>query len=312
MLGKRNLLSVIREASPGLYLDGGELGEILLPGRYIPEHLAPGQKLDVFVYRDSEDRLVATTETPHAVVGEFAYLKVINVHPHVGAFLDWGLAKDLLLPFREQEFPLRVGDWVVVYVCLDLKTNRILASARLNRHLNRDPPAYRAGQPVNFLVTGKTPLGYNAIVENAHRGLLYQNNLAGPLAIGRKLKGFVRTVRAGGKIDLSLDASGYQRVAPLTNQIVEALERSGGSPAAIRQTFGASKKAFKQALGKLYKTRRIAFLKPGIQLLENSTWVPGEKSKPPAAGKRPAVGLLMAAVAENSYPADGTRQVSGV
>ena len=138
ILGKRNLLSIIRESSPGLYLGGGELGEILLPGRYIPKNLAPGQKLDVFVYRDSEDRLVATTETPHAMVGEFAYMKVINVHPQVGAFLDWGLAKDLLLPFREQEFPLRIGDCVVVYVCLDAKTKRILASMRLNRHLNRE------------------------------------------------------------------------------------------------------------------------------------------------------------------------------
>ena len=160
----------------------------------------------MFVYRDSEDRLVATTETPHAMVGEFGYMKVINVHPQAGAFLDWGLAKDLLVPFREQEFPLRVGDWVVVYVALDAQTNRILASTRLNRHLNRDTPAYRDGQPVNLLVTAKTPLGYNAIVDNAHLGLLYKSQLASALKIGAKLKGFVRTVRANGKIDLSLDA----------------------------------------------------------------------------------------------------------
>ena len=287
ILGKRNLLSVIRESSPGLYLEGDELGEILLPGRYIPKDLAQKEKLDVFVYRDSEDRLVATTETPNAMVGEFAYMKVINVHPQIGAFLDWGLAKDLLVPFREQEFPLRIGDWAIVYVCLDLKTDRILASTRLNRHLNREPAAYRDGQPVNFIITGKTPLGYNAIVENAHRGLLYHSGLAAALKTGAKLKGFVRTMRAGGKIDLSLDASGYKRVAPLTNQIVEALEAGGGklafdddsSPAAIRQAFSVSKKAFKQALGKLYKTRRIAFLKPGIQLLENSSWTPGTKPK---------------------------------
>jgi predicted RNA-binding protein (virulence factor B family) len=283
ILGKRNLLSVIRESSPGLYLDGGALGEILLPGRYIPKNLAQKQKIDVFVYRDSEDRLVATTETPNAMVGEFGYMKVISVHPQVGAFLDWGLAKDLLVPFREQEFPLRTGDWAVVYVCLDAKTDRILASTRLNRHLNRDTPAYRDGQPVNLLITGKTPLGYNAIVENAHRGLLYKNNIAAALKIGAKLKGFVRTLRSGGKIDLSLDAAGYKRVAPLTDLIVSALQISGGklefdddsSPAAIRQNFSVSKKAFKQALGKLYKTRRISFTKPGIQLLENSTWTPG-------------------------------------
>jgi uncharacterized protein len=284
ILGKRNLLSIVRASAPGLYLDGGELGEILLPGRYIPADLKPKDKLDVFVYRDSEDRLVATTETPLAMVGEFACLKVISVNQHVGAFLDWGLAKDLLLPFREQEIPVRVGQPVVVYVCLDVKTDRILATARLNRHLNRDTPAYRAGQPVSFLITGRTPLGYNAIVENAHRGLLYQDKLAAPLAVGRKLKGFVRTVRSGGKIDLSLDASGYKRVAALTDQIVQALERNGGqlafdddsSPAAIRQTFGVSKKAFKQALGKLYKARRIRFQPPGIQLLDNSSWSPGK------------------------------------
>jgi uncharacterized protein len=284
ILGKRNLLSVIRESTPGLYLDGGALGEILLPGRYIPKNLAQKQKLDVFVYRDSEDRLVATTETPHAMVGEFGYMKVISVHPQVGAFLDWGLQKDLLVPFREQEFPLRAGDWAVVYVALDLKTNRILASTRLNRHLNRDTPAYRDGQRVNLLIISKTPLGYNAIVDNAHRGLLYKNNIAAALKTGAKLKGFVRTVRSGGKIDLSLDAAGYKRVAPLTDLIVSALQISGGklefdddsSPAQIRQNFGVSKKAFKQALGKLYKTRRISFTKPGIQLLENSNWTPGK------------------------------------
>ena len=283
VIGKRNILSIVRASAPGLYLDGGELGEILLPGRYIPRDLAPKDKLDVFVYRDSEDRLVATTETPHAMVGEFAYLKVISVNRQIGAFLDWGLAKDLLLPFREQDIPVRAGQRVVVYVCLDVKTDRILATTRLNRHLNRETPAYRNGQPVNLLITGKTPLGYNAIVENAHRGLLYHDNLAAPLEAGQKLKGFVRTLRPGGKIDLSLDASGYKRVAALTDQIVQALERNGGrlnfdddsSPEAIRQKFGVSKKAFKQALGKLYKARRIRFQNPGIELLDNSSWKPG-------------------------------------
>jgi predicted RNA-binding protein (virulence factor B family) len=222
------------------------------------------------------------------MVGEFGYMQVISIHPQAGAFLDWGLAKDLLVPFREQEFPLRVGDWVVVYVALDAQSGRILASTRLNRHLNRDTPAYRDGQPVRLLVTGKTPLGYNAIVENAHLGLLYKSQLAAGLKIGQKLKGFVRTVRANGKIDLSLDAAGYKRVAPLTDLIVAALNMSGGrlafdddsSPAAIRQNFGVSKKAFKQALGKLYKTRRIAFTKPGIQLLENTSWSPGARPLP--------------------------------
>jgi|SRR5690242_17536593 len=284
IIGQRNRLSVIRESAPGLYLDGGALGEILLPKRYIPADLAPKQKLDVFIYRDSEDRLVATTEKPNAMVGEFGCMKVKSVNPQIGAFLDWGLAKDLLVPFREQEFPLRAGDWVVVYVGLDVKTNRIIASTRLNRHLHREAPAYRDGQPVNILVTAKTPLGYNAIVENAHVGLLYKSQIATPLRVGQKVKAFVRTVRDNGKIDLSLDAAGYQRVEPLTNLIIAALKMSGGkldldddsSPVAIRQNFNVSKKAFKQALGKLYKSRRIAFTKPGIQLLDNETWRPGK------------------------------------
>ena len=282
-IGKRNTLSIVRASTPGLYLDGGELGEILLPGRYIPADLKPKDKMDVFVYRDSEDRLVATTETPLAMVGDFACLRVISVNENVGAFLDWGLTKDLLLPFREQQFPVRTGDHVVVYVCVDVKSDRILATTRLNRHLNRDTAAYRNGQPVNLMVMRRVPLGYEAIVENAHSGLLYRDNLATPLKVGQKIKGFIRTVRPGGKIDLSLDASGYKRVAPLTDQIVQALERAGGfipfdddsSPAAIRDSFGVSKKAFKQALGKLYKGRRIQFETPGVKLLENSSWTPG-------------------------------------
>ncbi len=284
ILGKRNTLAIVRASTPGLYLDGGELGEILLPGRYIPVDLKPKDKLDVFVYRDSEDRLVATTEIPLATVGEFAAMKVVSINDRVGAFLDWGLAKDLLLPFREQERSVRVGQRVVVFVYLDPKTERIVATTRLQRHLNPDRPFYRNSQPVNLLITGATPLGYQAIVENAHSGLLYRDNITTPLQIGQRLKGFVRNIRPNGQIDLSLDAAGYKRVAPLTDQIVKALEEGGGrlafdddsSPEAIRQKFAVSKKAFKQALGKLYKARRIGFLKPGIGLLDNSSWTPGK------------------------------------
>jgi len=283
IIGKRNTLSIVRESAPGLYLNGGELGEILLPGRYIPRGLKQGETLDVFIYRDSDDRLVATTEAPYATVGEFACLEVVSVNLRVGAFLNWGLQKDLLLPFREQEMPARVGQKVVVFIYLDPKTDRIVASARLHRHLSRDTPTYSEGQRVHLLITGETPLGYSAIVENAHRGLLYRDQMATPLAVGQKLKGFVRTIRPGGKIDLSLDASGYKRVASLQQQIVQALERNGGRlafdddslPEAIREAFGVSKKAFKQALGALYKTRRIRFAKPGIELLDNSEWIPG-------------------------------------
>jgi predicted RNA-binding protein (virulence factor B family) len=284
ILGKRNTLGIVRESTPGLYLDGGELGEILLPGRYIPANLKQKDKLDVFIYRDSEDRLVATTEIPLATVGEFAAMKVVSINDRVGAFLDWGLAKDLLLPFREQERPVRVGQRVVVFVYLDPKTQRIVASARLKRYLSQDRPFYRNSQPVNLLITGATPLGYQAIVENAHLGLLYRDNITTPLQIGQRLQAFVRNIRPNDQIDLSLDASGYKRVAPLTDQIVKALEANGGkldfdddsSPEVIRQKFSVSKKAFKQALGKLYKARRISFQKPGIELLDNSNWSPGK------------------------------------
>lgn len=274
LIGKRGLLPILRSAPPGYYLDGGSHGEILLPGRYIPKGVIPGGILDVFVYRDSEDRLVATTESPHAQVGEFALLRAISVNPRIGVFLDWGLEKDLLLPIREQASPVRAGDWILVRVALDEKTDRIIASMRLNRYLNLTPPTYLEGQAVKLIVIDETPLGYNAVVEHAHRGLLYHSDLAAPLSSGQPLDGFVRAVREDGKIDLALDRAGYRRIAPLTEQIVEALTESGGSlpyhdnsaPEEIRAVFGVSKKAFKQAIGALYRDRRISIEKTGIRL----------------------------------------------
>ncbi len=277
ILGQRNRLKVVREAPPGLYLDDGNLGEILLPGRYIQPGVGPGSVLDVFVYLDSEDRRVATTETPHAMVGEFACLRVVSMNRQIGAFLDWGLPKDLLLPFREQVGPdLHVGQRVVVYVDLDTKTSRLVATMRLHRHLSRQKPAYAEGQEVAILITGQTPLGYNAIVENAHGGLLYHSNLAAPLEIGRRLKAFVHRVRPDGKIDLKLDPSGHQRALPLREQILQVLERNHGrmefdiksSPEAIRAAFNVSKNTFKLALSALYKERRICFQNGGTQLVE--------------------------------------------
>jgi predicted RNA-binding protein (virulence factor B family) len=265
MIGKRNRLSVARIATPGVYLDGGERGEILLPGRYVPPGTLVGESFEVFVHRDSEDRLVATTEAPRAVVGEFAALRVVSSNPQIGAFLDWGLSKDLLLPLREQSRRVGPGDWVVVYIFVDLKTDRIVATTRLNRHLNVTPPDYEEGQPVDLLITGRTELGYNAIIGGAHSGLLYHNELPGPLKIGQKVDGYVRAVRPDGKIDLSINPSGYQKVAPLKEQILEALAARGGalplgdasSPEEIREAFGVSKKAFKQAIGSLYRERLI-------------------------------------------------------
>jgi predicted RNA-binding protein (virulence factor B family) len=274
MIGKRSILSVTRLATPGVFLDGGERGEILLPGRYVPKGTIAGECFDVFVHRDSEDRLVATTETPHAVVGEFAALKVVSSSPHGGAFLDWGLSKDLFLPLREQSRRVAPGDVVVVYIFVDVKTDRIVATARLNRRLNVVPPDYVEGQPVDLMIAERTTLGYNAIVSSAHLGLLYHNELPEPLHIGQKLDGYVRSVRQDGKIDLALNPAGYGRVAPLKEQIMEALAASGGSlpysdataPLEIRRVFGVSKKAFKQALGALYRERKIGLGEKGIRL----------------------------------------------
>ncbi|MCX6923504.1 MAG: S1-like domain-containing RNA-binding protein [Verrucomicrobia bacterium] len=282
-IGKRNTLTVLRDSTSGLYLDGDQHGEILLPNRYVPKGVVPGDRIEVFVYRDSEDRLVATTETPRATVGEVATLKVIGVNRQIGAFLDWGLAKDLLLPFREQTQPVHVGQDVVVRVYVDEKTQRIVASMKLGKDSAVEPHNYRAGQQVEFLITDKTPLGFKALVEGQHPGLLYHDGISVPVTIGQKLKGFVRTLRPDGKLDLSLDQAGYRRVAPLAVRIVQALQRNGGRlgldddspPEAIRHAFGSSKKAFKQALGTLYKARRIRFSKPGIALLDNTTWAPG-------------------------------------
>jgi predicted RNA-binding protein (virulence factor B family) len=283
-IGKRNILKVLRGTSPGIYLDGGDLGDILLPNRYVPQGVALGDRLEVFVYKDSEDRLVATTETPRATVGEVASLRVLSVNRQVGAFLDWGLAKDLLLPFREQTGPVRVGQDVLVRVYLDEKTQRIVASMKVERDTApSEPPNFRPGEQVEFLVTERTPLGYKALVEGRHPSLLYHESISVPVAIGQKLKGYVRGTRPDGKIDLSLDQAGYRRVAPLALRIVQALQRNGGRldldddspPEAIRKAFGVSKKAFKQAVGTLYKARRIRLSKPGIELLDNTTWSPG-------------------------------------
>ncbi len=292
-IGKRNTLTVLRGSSPGVYLDGGEHGDILLPNRYVPHKVATGERLEVFVYKDSEDRLVATTETPLVTVGEVATLRVISVTPRIGAFLDWGLAKDLLLPFREQTGPVQAGQEVLVRVYLDEKTQRIVASMKVGKDSPpSEPPVFRSGEQVEFLITERTPLGYKALVEGKHQGLLYHESISVPVAIGQKFKGYVRAVRPDGKIDLSLNEAGYRRVAPLALRVVQALQRNGGRldldddspPEAIRETFGASKKAFKQAVGTLYKARRIRFRKPGIELLDNTTWSPGLERLPSRPG----------------------------
>ena len=274
-IGKRNQLTVLKSAPPGFYLDGGPLGELLLPGALIPQGAKVGDTLDIFLYRDSGDRLVTTTEVPHPEVGEFAYLRVVSVARRIGVFLDWGLSKDLLLPIRElKQEGVQCGDWLVVYVMLDTKTDRIVASMRIKRHLSTDLPKYAEGQAVKLLVTGETPMGYNAIVENQHMGLLYHSDMSSPLGTGQQIDGYVRVVRPDGKIDLALDQAGHQRIDPNADRVFKLITAAGGrmpfnddsSPEEIRAAFGMSKKAFKQAIGSLFKDRRIVITAHGIRV----------------------------------------------
>jgi len=291
-IGKRHRLVVVREATPGLYLNDGSGGEILLPRRYIPKDIRIGDSMEVFVYMDSEDRPVATTEVPYAMAGEFAYLKVVSINRQIGAFLEWGLAKDLLLPFREHIGEIRLGQKVIVYVYLDAKTSRLVASMRTKQHLKHPANAYKEGAPVSFMVEESTALGYNVIVENKHHGLLFASNLSGPLNRGERLKGFIHRVRPDGKIDLRLEASGYQKVIPLTEQILQSLQLQGGrlpfddksTPEAIRKAFSVSKNTFKLALSALYRDRKIIFengetiLTPEGEAHLKTEWTPGKST----------------------------------
>ncbi len=274
IIGRRNLLPIARQAPPGFFLDGGTHGDILLPGKYLPSGGKPGEMMEVFVYRDSEDRLVATTETPLAMVGEFASLHVVSQTPSIGAFLDWGLEKDLLLPRREYAGGIHTGKFALVYIMLDHRSDRIIATARLNRHLNLTPPAYTEGQAVKLIIESETPLGYRAIINSVHVGLLYRTECGTPLAVGQTVDGYIRSSRTDGKIDLGLDPAGHVRIAPLSEKILAALRRADGHlpfhdaspPEAIRDGLGMSKKAFKQAIGNLYRGQKIIITDKGITL----------------------------------------------
>lgn len=273
-LGRVNTLKVVKEVSFGLYLDGGEEGEILLPARYVPQGCKPGDELDVFIYLDNEERLVATTQKPLAQVGEFACLEVAWVNQY-GAFLNWGLMKDLFVPFREQKTRMEVGRSYVVHVHVDEESYRIMGSAKVERYLCKEKPAYQPGEAVELLVWQKTDLGYKAIVDNRFSGLLYENEVFRPLRVGQRLSGFVRQVREDGKIDLSLQKTGRAQVEDFSTVLLEHIRTNGGhtplndkSPAdEIYSLFGVSKKTFKKAVGDLYKRRLITLGEDGLTLV---------------------------------------------
>lgn len=272
-IGKTNNLKVVKKVDFGLYLDGGESGEILLPKRYVDESMEVGDELDVFIYCDSEDRLVATTEKPLIEVGEFGLLKAVEVN-RVGAFMEWGLQKDLLVPFREQSQEIRVGGSYVVYAFLDNATKRIVGSTKLNKYVGNRIPRYSEGDTVDILAVHKTDLGYKVIVDNLFWGMIYNNDLFDPLSPGDRIPAYVKTVREDGKIDVTLRERGGERVFQLANRIMGYLREAGGgmtlsdssSPDEIKTVFQCSKKDFKKALGYLYKKGKILIADGGVTL----------------------------------------------
>lgn len=276
-IGRINTLIALRQTSVGFFLNPSEDGpaedDVLLPNKYVPDDLREGDKIDVFVYTDSEDRPIATTLTPAVQRDEFAALPVVAV-TSAGAFLDWGLEKDLLVPHREQSRPMSVGQWYVVFVYLDERTNRLVASSKINRYLDLDPRDLYMGDEVQLLPYERTDLGMNVVINNRYKGLIYANEMFRVVRIGDPLIGYIRHIRDDGGIDVSLQRSGYENVEPNAQRILMELRAAGGflpltdssAPGDIYKALEMSKKTFKKAIGALYKERKIVIEDGGIRL----------------------------------------------
>ena len=274
-VGRFNKLEVVKEVDFGVYLDGGELDTILLPQRYVPEGCEVGDWVDVFLYFDSEDLLIATTEKPRVEVGRCEMLKVIDIN-NAGAFMDWGLPKDLLVPYSEQLKPMEVGYSYVVYVFHDQDSDRIAASTRLQDYLAEESVWIKPRQAVELLIAGRTDLGYKAVINDQYLGLIFRDDAFRPLKVGERLPGFIKGIRTDGKIDLVISQGTLQGDHDLGEQIIEGLRASGGvstltdksAPDEIYRAFKVSKKKYKQALGSLYRSKRILLSPEKIQLVE--------------------------------------------
>jgi predicted RNA-binding protein (virulence factor B family) len=276
-IGQYNTLKINRFTDHGAYLDAGkDLGEILLPKQYVKDEMRPGSEVEVIVYLDQQDRLVATTEKALAVVGDFAYLRVAWVNEY-GAFLHWGLMKDLFVPFREQKIRMVKDHSYLVHIHVDEETMRIVASAKIERYLQPAQPSdYHRGQAVDLLVWQKTDLGFKVIVNNSHQGQIYDNQIYMPLRGGMRIEGSVVKVRPDGKLDLSVQKIGKGRFKDFAEELLSELQAApkgflpfnDNTPAEeIAQRFGQSKKTFKRAVGTLYREKRIQILDSGIQLV---------------------------------------------
>lgn len=272
-IGQYNRLRVIREVEFGVYLDGVDLVDILLPRRYVPADCKVDDELDVFVYVDSEDRLVATTDKPKAQVGECVSLKVAEVND-VGAFLDWGLPKDLLVPYSEQFKRMEVGKYYTVYVYCDEETGRIAASSKLNKYLPESADDLFPQQAVNLLVSAKTELGYKAVIDNRYLGMIFNSDILQPLQPGQKLRGFVKAVRDDGKIDLCLHLQNQATRDELADKIIKHLQENNdvstltdkSMPEDIFRQYRVSKASYKKSIGNLFRQKKIV-IKPDCIVL---------------------------------------------
>jgi predicted RNA-binding protein (virulence factor B family) len=295
-IGKFNKLQVVKIADHGVYVDGGEEGTILLPNRYVPEGTDIEDCLEVFLYFDSDDLLIATTESPKAMVGDVQLLKVVDTN-RVGAFLDWGLPKDLLVPYSEQQHPMKEGESYVVYVFHDHKTDRILASSKLNRYFEEESTNLEPRQKVDLKITDKTELGYKTIIDNQYLGLIFHGDAFRPLAMGECLPGYIKAIREDGKIDVIISQHSPQGDNSLEDQILVYLKQSGGesnltdksNPDHIYRQFKVSKKKYKNALGALYKRKLIVITREKISLVQANEKPEVQPTKSSSIwGKRPS------------------------
>lgn len=272
-IGKYNTLPVIAITEKGAYLNAGELGEILLPNRFLPEGCKVEDELTVFIYVDSAERLIATTEKPLGQVDEFVSLKVKQLNK-MGAFLDWGLPKDLLVPFNQQHSPMEEGKYYLVRIFLDTTTDRIAASSKLDKYIDIWPAHYQKWDKVKLMIGGKTDLGFKAIINDQHWGLLYDNEIFQPLRVGKIVDGFIKQVREDGRIDLSLSRPGEGKVNDFATKLLAHIAEHDGftplhdksSPELIQRVLGVSKKTFKATVGNLLKNGKITIEKDGIRL----------------------------------------------
>lgn len=273
-IGHYNTLTILRDTEPGIYLGDDEDNVVLLPHKYKPDTWEIGEELKVFVYLDNEERPIATTLEPYVHLNEFGYLYCSDVNEY-GAFMDWGLEKQLFVPFKEQARPMKVGSWYIVYLYLDEQTERLVGSSKTNKYVSNDNVSLETFQEVQMLVTHLTDLGANVIIEGKHKGLIHTDDIFEDIRSGDRIKGYVKKVRDDNKINIVLQPPGYRSIEPNANFILDELKAAGGflalhdksDPEAIKNELGMSKKSFKKAIGTLFKEKQIIIKDDGIELI---------------------------------------------